>query len=49
MAVAVTVREVDAAHTAVPVDTLVPGETTTCLSGPQDPWAVQSRINKKVS
>ena len=31
VAVAVTVREVDAAHTAVPVDALVSGETTTCL------------------
>jgi len=31
VAVAVTVREVDAAHIAVPVDALVSGETATCL------------------
>ena len=28
---AVTVRDVNAADTAVPVNALVPGETTTCL------------------
>jgi hypothetical protein len=31
VAIAVTVRDVDAADTTVPVDALVPGETTTCL------------------
>jgi hypothetical protein len=40
VAIAVTVRDVAAADTAMPVDALVPAETTTCLFRSAGPWVV---------
>jgi hypothetical protein len=47
--IAVTVRDVDAAGAAMPVDVLVPGETTTCLFQPAEPLGRYSpKLTRKI-